>query len=457
MENSFDGVAVDSADAPTTSDLRAELGARDLARHLALFYRSTTTQLEAVGAYLAHGLQSGYRCLYLTDVNTQREIMNALRAVDIDAQRRLDAGDLVIRDAEDVYLDSGFDPARMIETLEDEANASVADGYERLWIAGENSWCFHTELSFDHILDFEADFDAACPDLPVTALCQYDLTTFSETSAAKALWTHQQIIYRNTVCENPFYIPPAEYRATDDVHLNVRLMLEQAHSLTRAQRDIERHEQRLTVVNRVLRHNIRNELNIVQGVLQLLADTADLQDTNRERLATALEHTDAVIAMAEKARHVQETISTSSVAPRNLNAAIEQAVRDVEATHPDADVDLSGERDIKVLADQHLETAIHEALTNGIIHQDRDDPTVSLSVSTAQTDTVQIEVRNRGTIPEPDLTTLDRGEETQLEHASGLGLWLIKWIVENAHGELEFSHGDDERVTIRIELYRVPT
>jgi hypothetical protein len=33
-------------------------------------------------------------------------------------------------------------------------------------------------VSYDHVVDFEADFDATCPDLPVTALCQYDLDRF---------------------------------------------------------------------------------------------------------------------------------------------------------------------------------------------------------------------------------------------------------------------------------------
>lgn len=441
----------------TATDLRAELGDRDLSRHLALFYRSKTVQLASVAAYLARGLQSGHRCVYLRDVTPAEDVEAVLREANVDVEARTAAGDLSILDATEVYLDSGFDPAGMIATLETEAAASVEDGYEGLWVAGENSWCFHTNHSFDHILDFEVDFDSTCPDLPVTALCQYDLERFNEESAAKALWTHEQIIYRYKVCQNPFYIPPDRYQSADDPHLNAQLMLEQAHSLTRANHEVQRREQRLEVVNRVLRHNVRNDLNLVQGILRSVAETESLTAETRERLGTALDHTERVMEMADKARHIQKTTGNPSVEPRDLAMTVETAVTEARAAYPNAEVTVSGDPDVTVLADQNLDVAFREALTNGIVHQQSDAPTVSLSVSTPTTDTARVEIRNDGSIPDADRHTLESGEETQLEHASGLGLWLIKWIVENAHGTIEFPDTGADEVVLRIELYRVPT
>jgi two-component sensor histidine kinase len=441
----------------TAADLRAELGTRELPRHLALFYRSKTVQLEAVAAYLAQGLQSGHRCVYLRDVNPTSDVESVLRDANVDVERRKDAGDIAFRDAADVYLDSGFDPERMIDTLESEAEASVEAGYEGLCVAGENSWCFHTDHSFDHVLDFEADFDTVCPDLPVIALCQYDLERFNERSAAKALWTHEQVIYRHQVCQNPFYIPAGRYRSTEDPHLNAQLMLEQAYSLTEANRDVERRQQRLEVVNRVLRHNVRNDLNFVRGILRSVTDNDVLDAESRERLEAAKEHTERVVEMAEKARYIQKTTGDPTVEPRELATAVDAAVAEVEAAHPSADVRVSGEPDVVVLADENLDVALREALTNGVVHQTVDTPTVSLSVSTPRADAARIEIRNEGSIPDADRHTLETGEETQLDHASGLGLWLIKWIVENAHGTIEFPNTGADEVVLRIELYRVPT
>ncbi|WP_188873087.1 MEDS domain-containing protein [Halarchaeum rubridurum] len=457
MEQSEAEFAPEMARHATAADLRAELGSHDLSRHLALFYRSNESQLAAVTAFLVKGLQSGHRCVYLLDVNTATDIKSALRRANVDVEQRINAGDFVIRDAEEVYLESGFNPTEMVSTLETEANASVADGYNGLWIAGENSWCFHTDQSFDHIVDFEADFDAACPELPVTALCQYDLDRFNGTSAAKALRTHAQIIYRTQLCKNPFYISPADYRSTDNSELNAQLMLEQAYSLTNARRDISDREQRLDIVNRVLRHNIRNDLNLVQGILEMVNETESLSAESHQRLAIAIEHAESVVEMADKARYIQQTTGNTTVEPQRLDSLIKTAIEEVTADYPAADVQRSGATGVTVLADTNLDVALREAIENGIIHQDTDSPTVVVSVLTAREDMAQIEIRNEGSIPNVERYTLEEGAETPLEHSSGLGLWLIKWIVENAHGSIRFPDSNAGEACLQIELYLVPS
>lgn len=42
------------------------------------------------------------------------------------------------------------------------------------------------------------------------------------------------------------------------------------------------------------------------------------------------------------------------------------------------------------------------------------------------------------------------GEETPLQHGSGVGLWLVKWVVRNVGGTLSF--GDGPGTTVEIEL-----
>lgn len=458
MEDRPDGqLAGDAARQATAADLRAELGAHELGRHLALFYRSNESQLTATTAFLVEGLQSGHRCVYLLDVNTAADIKAALRRANIDVDQRIDAGDFVIRDAEEVYLESGFDPNEMITTLEAEANASIEDGYDGLWLAGENSWCFHTEQSFDHILDFEADFDATCPNLPVTALCQYDLERFNETSAAKALRTHEQIIYRNQLCKNPFYIAPGDYRSTGSPELNAQLMLEQAYSLTSARRDINEREQRLGIINRVLRHNIRNDLNLLKGTLELVNETESLSAESHRRLGVAIEEAESVLEMAEKARYIRQTTGDTVVEPQHIGPPIERAIEAATDEYSAADVQLSGASDVTVLADENLDVALREAVENGIVHQDTDSPTVVVSVSTPSEDMARIEVRNEGAFPDVERYALEKGEETPLEHSSGLGLWLIKWIVENAHGSIGFSDSNAGEARLQIELYRIPS
>ncbi|WP_435065258.1 MEDS domain-containing protein [Halobaculum sp. EA56] len=455
----------EAEDTRTAADLRREFDRRDLVRHLAFFYRSPETQLTVAAAFLASGLSDGRRCLYLADVNEPTEIRSALRAAGVDAAARVEAGDLAIRDASEVYLDAGFDPDRMIRTLEETAAESVEDGYEGVFVAGENSWCFHTEASFDHVLDFEADFDAVCPDLPVTALCQYDLSRFSEESIAKALWTHKQVVYRNAVCENPFYVPPERYRATDDPATNARLMLEQTYSLSAARQQVRRREQRLSVVNRILRHNIRNDLNVVAGLLDALAETDALDAAERDHVDTAARHVDAVLDMAEKARFAQRTIGESGSERVPLAVVLDRALDRLadggergpaDRSTLESAVAVSGDYDREVIASEYLDRAFAELFRDALARTaetDAGDPTVAVEATTASLDAVAVEVRS----PAPPLSPTERrvfrrGHETDLEHANDLSLWLATWIFESGHGRIAFPEGDSYRVRVELGL-----
>jgi signal transduction histidine kinase len=435
--------------------VRAEFVGADLDRHLALFYDSRDLQLAVAAAFVDYTLGQNRRCLYLVDDNTADAVRAALQVVGIDVEAREAAGDLLIRQAESVYLDAEFDPEALLNTLTETTDETLADGYEGLGVIGENTWCFHTAGPFDEILEFEARFDEACPDLPITALCQYDLSRFSEESIAKALWTHRQVIYRGRLCENPYYVPPEEYTDAPNPQLNARLMLEQTYDLSGAQRRIRKREQRLSVLNRALRHNIRNDLNIIAGNLQLLEESAALSETEREWLSTSIEFADGVIEMAEKARHIERTLSDSQAEPTDLGSVIEEVIDTVETEHPTAEISVTGDRETMVWADTNLDLALRELATNAVVHQDDDHPSARFEVSGPTDGPIRLEVCNPGEpVPEMDRRALREGRETALQHGSGFGLWLVKWVVEEANGRLYFPDTTDE-CRIGIELPRV--
>jgi hypothetical protein len=54
-------------------------------------------------------------------------------------------------------------------------------------------------------------------------------------------------------------------------------------------------------------------------------------------------------------------------------------------------------------------------------------------------------------IPDNELTVLDRGRETMLEHDSGIGLWIVNLAVDENGGTVHYEVGD-EGSTIRIRL-----
>jgi K+-sensing histidine kinase KdpD len=55
-------------------------------------------------------------------------------------------------------------------------------------------------------------------------------------------------------------------------------------------------------------------------------------------------------------------------------------------------------------------------------------------------------------IPETEREVLTRGTETQLVHGSGIGLWIIHWVVTRYGGELSFEEREDGGSVVRLSL-----
>ena len=116
---------------------QGELAKNGLARHLAFFYRSPETQRKVAAAFVDHALRTNKRCLYFHDGNPRAEIEAALRAVGVDVDARIEAGDLLIEPGAKAYAEAEFDPNELIEELEAAGDETLAEGYDGLWLAGE--------------------------------------------------------------------------------------------------------------------------------------------------------------------------------------------------------------------------------------------------------------------------------------------------------------------------------
>ncbi|WP_225336509.1 MEDS domain-containing protein [Halomicrobium urmianum] len=435
-------------------DLRSEFAGTDVDGHFALFYDSRELQLLTAAAFVQRALGSGYRCLYLADENAIADVRAAFRDAGVDVADRIAAGDLEIRAAADVYLEDEFDPDRLIDRLETAYERSLDAEYEGFCAAGENTWSFRTEASFDSVLEFERSFDEWSSDVAVSTLCQYSLDRFDEAAVAKAIRTHPYVLYRGTLCENPYYVPAAAESGSTDTGSEAEFMLQQMRDLAHHRRRIERGRERFSVINRVLRHNIANDLNAVLGRLELALDDDDLDPETRAHVSNAVRIAERMADRADKARHVERTLSNATLEVRPLEAVLDEALSNVAIDHPDAEIALSGSTQRAVLADAHLATAVTELLTNAIVHQDGEPVTVDVTVSAVTDNYVAVAVENPGpSIPENDRRALKSGGESRLDHGSGLGLWLVKWIVENSCGEFRLPGGDGDgsRVEIRLQ------
>lgn len=211
-------------------------------------------------------------------------------------------------------------------------------------------------------------------------------------------------------------------------------------------------EERLSVLNRVLRHNLRNDLTVIQGYVDEAKRQSD-DDVVVEMLDSAGSKSSELVSAGAMAREIEETIGSGDVARRTveLRDLLERVRGDIEREYSDATVTIDCEVDTIETEPRALESVLEQLLDNAIAHDTSDAAEVTLTARNIA-ERLEIAITDSGPgIPDHEIETLQQGEETSLEHGSGLGLWLVKWGVTRLGGDIEFET-DGDGTTVRVML-----
>ncbi|GAA0275552.1 sensor histidine kinase [Halobacterium noricense] len=204
----------------------------------------------------------------------------------------------------------------------------------------------------------------------------------------------------------------------------------------------------LTMNQRVLRHNLRNELSVVDGHLQNLEGKVGSDD---EDVTVARHHVDELLETSERTRRILDIWESDNCREQDAGAVLVDAVERLRERYPDVDVEIAASEDAVVSAHPALGDAVYEVLANAVEHNDG-GVRISASVTNPPGDDVVVEVADTGAgIPKHERYILDQPEETTLSHASGLGLWLVYWTVRESDGTVEFPD-DADGTTVRLRL-----
>jgi len=208
-------------------------------------------------------------------------------------------------------------------------------------------------------------------------------------------------------------------------------------------------EQRLTVLNRVLRHNVRNELDVVLAHSDRVEDEtlrAEIRDT-----ATDL------VELSEKAREAEEVMQASTEAPEpvDLVAIARDVAEQYRTAVPESEITLSCPDEVTISSHGSVvRKLLSELVDNAVRHTEGSSSRVEISVQSRSEATTEIAVADDGPgIPERERAILTDGTETPLEHGQGVGLWTVKWAVTQLGGELAFEANDPEGSVVTVRLH----
>jgi PAS domain S-box-containing protein len=206
--------------------------------------------------------------------------------------------------------------------------------------------------------------------------------------------------------------------------------------------DQKQRQERLQVLSRVLRHNIRNKLSTVRGSVTTLTETPDHTDRS-ELLDSAAEATNDLLSTSEKIYKVEQQVA-GDVEQRTLSLMplVETVIERVQDRYPDSNFTLSAATDLEIHAPNTIEIALEEVIENAAEHNADSRPEVDVSFTESldnQYVSVRIADNGPGIPPSEYEILIGERPRSQLDHTSGMGLWIANWTVTQAGGSLTFS------------------
>ncbi|EMA41020.1 PAS domain S-box protein [Halobiforma nitratireducens] len=226
--------------------------------------------------------------------------------------------------------------------------------------------------------------------------------------------------------------------------------------------ELKEQRDRLDLLNQVVRHDVRNDMQVVRGRLQLLADQLDGETldmpTVETHLTEMLEATDEAIELTKTARDLTETMLERNAdrKPIPLEDVLWSELEGVRSRYADARVELETPvPDVAVVADEMLESVVENLLVNAIVHNDGPTPRVTVSAD-ADPEHGRVELRvaddGPGVPDDRKDEVFGKGEKGLDSPGTGLGLYLVSTLVEQYGGNVWLEDNDPKGTVVVVTL-----
>ena len=223
-----------------------------------------------------------------------------------------------------------------------------------------------------------------------------------------------------------------------------------------AQKQLEEQRNNLDLLNQVLRHDIRNDLQLVTGYSNILTDHVDEEGT--EYLNTVRESANHSVELTKTARDMADVMLSRENSQQqhqiNLRNTLTRELDKIDTEYPDAHVMVEGELpSVQIQANQMLDSVFRNLLSNAVQHNDKDVPEVSVS-ATSHDERVTVRIADNGPgVPDGQKEKIfGKGEKGLDSSGTGLGLYLVRHLVTHYGGEVWIEDNDPEGAVFAVDL-----
>ena len=222
-----------------------------------------------------------------------------------------------------------------------------------------------------------------------------------------------------------------------------------------AQRRLRQTREELAILNRVVRHDIRNDMAITIGWGEELERHVD--DEGAEMLDRMLTNSRHVVELTRAVRDFMAALDgdgESELEPIDLRPTLLDEIEKRDSGYEAATFVVDGEiPDVRVRANELLSSVFRNLLNNAVQHNDGAAPRVVVSAEEAA-ETVSVSVADDGPGIPADRrdAVFGRGDRGPDDPAAGIGLYLVDSLVGQYDGEVRIEDNEPAGTVFRVTL-----
>lgn len=208
---------------------------------------------------------------------------------------------------------------------------------------------------------------------------------------------------------------------------------------------------RNAVLNRALRHNLRNDMTVVLCLLDEIDKNSDGEHEGSIRQAN--DKIESLVSLTDRLRQASETRPAGSPPRRrhNLSTLVDERVECLCESHPGLDIDTSVPDSALARVGGNFGLVIDNTVECTITEK-AGDVALGITVDVVGSDVVLTIRDQHGAIPRSEVEAVSSGVETPLEHGQGVELWLASWLVRANDGSMTVeTAGNGHRITITVD------
>lgn len=191
-------------------------------------------------------------------------------------------------------------------------------------------------------------------------------------------------------------------------------------------------------------------MGVIIGYAQLAQEQCDCEAASPLRKIET--NAQSLYSLSENIREINDRLNNSNYRFRRvkLRTLINNAVETYHSQYPETRFTVNVGDHI-ILGSSLVSDAIEEVIENALKHGGKSVEDLHINITTKEnsdTDNIDLMISDNGEgIPVGEVKAISERTESQLEHGSSVGLWLVKWIADSVLATFEIGQREDRRGT----------